>query len=174
METGILYNAIVIHKFGYGFKIELGSFYNWKYGSILGFVHKRFLNNTEALAAITIGDVITTYYQKTAEAGHVFGDKLIAEVTDFTEYEKYIGTTQICIVQLSSNVYKRFCFDSTYDGSIHITKENYGNQKNRQKVRRYIKSLLANEEIECVVLGLNKNKKEFLLKLTDKQIALIA
>lgn len=171
LEKGRQYKAIVVHRYGFGVQIELGSFYDWKYGSIFGFAHKLSFKNEESFEVLKVGDIITTYFQRTDfDKDPVFGELSEEEAKDLTELESYIGTIQTIIVRKDENEYRHFNFDRKYFGQIPITKINYGNQNNRQKVRNFLKGLETGQEIECEILGIIPKKKKFLLKLTDKQI----
>lgn len=165
------YKAIVVHKKRFGMNIELGSYYGWKYGSILGFVHKLSFKEESDFEKLNVGDEITTYFQKqTFDQDPVFGELTEEFSKDLSHLESLIGTTQNVRLRIDENGKKHYGFDKNFYGNITITELLYGSKNRRNKVRDFLKSLETGNELLCEVIGIVPKKRKFLFKVIDQRI----
>ena len=165
------YRAVIVHKNGFGMNIELGSYFEWKYGSILGFVHKLSFIEEDSFEKLKVGDEITTYFQiLTFHKDQVFGERSEENAKDLSQVEKLIGSTQKVKIRIEENGKRLYQLENKFYGNIPIAEIHYGNKINRQKIRAFLKTLETGNEIYCEVIGLMAKKQKFILRVIDQRI----
>jgi ribosomal protein S1 len=169
LEHDFIYNGIIIEKKKFGLLVEIGNHFGWRFGSIVGFIHKSFLLDIEDFNQANVGQTITTQYQgKNRKEEYLFGDIYIEEVWINDYIETLIGTTQIATVKINETTNKREYFvQGNIRCGIAITKT-LQDKWGRKQLREYLKTLGEGDEIECEVLTCNHIKKKIMVKIADK------
>ena len=173
LEFEKLYKAIVVHKSEYVLTIELGNFYDWKYGSILGYVNKLSFREGKSFDIIIVGDEIETYFHKqTFGNAPIFGEIAENVTQAISDIEKYIGTTQKVTVKINVNGNKQFSFGHKLNGEIPIQEIYYGKKSKREIVRIFLQSLETGTEFDCEIVGIIHKKRKFIFKIVDTSLEL--
>ena len=69
------YRGVILQKTKYGIFVDLGLHFNWKFGSLLGLVHKSTLTNESDYECWNNADEIVTFFQGFNENGQlILGD----------------------------------------------------------------------------------------------------
>lgn len=171
LELDKPYKAIVVHKKDFGMNIELGNYFDWKYGSILGFVHKLSFKDVCNFENLKVGDEITTFFQKQSfDKNPVFGELSEEKSNDLSELERFVGTIQKVILRIDENGYRHYKFDDRFYGTIPVVGIYYGNKNQRQKVRDFLKTMITGSELNCEVISILAKKRKFILKVKDVNI----
>lgn len=156
--------GIVISTREYGLFVEVGGFYDWKYGSCIGLLHKNNTQDFETFKNYDIGDEISTYFHGfNQEKGLILGDKL-AEIEWFTkELKELIGTNRDVVVTMNEHGNRSFFVDDKYEARLPITKKYYeGN--NGTKVKKLLRKIKNNEIINCEIVGIDYKNKQLIVK----------
>lgn len=158
------YRGVIVEKPRYGLFVDLGLHFNWKFGSLLGLVHKSTLLNQSEYENWNVGEEISTLFQGFNEHGQLI-------LGDNREYGKWlngamaelIGTIQKVNVVINENGKSEFYVLGAHKGVIPIIKEYYPNS--RTTAKEYVYGLKNGEIIDCKVVKINKRKDSFVLKL---------
>jgi len=169
LENDFIYKGIIIEKKKFGLLVEIGNHFGWKYGSIVGFIHKSFLLDIEDLNQANVGQTITTQYQsKNHKEEYLFGDIYKEEIWRNDYIETLIGTTQIATVKINVTTNKReYYLQGKLRCGFAITKT-LQDKSERRQLREHLKTLGEGDEIECEVLSCNHIKKKIMVKIVDK------
>lgn len=158
------YRGVIAEKPKYGIFVDLGLHFNWKYGSLLGLVHKSTLLDQTDYENWNVGEQITTLYQGLNENGQiVLGDNRERGKWLNGEMDKLIGTIQKVSVVINENGKSEFYVLGEHKAGIPILKEYYPNF--RTTAKKYVYGLKNGEIIDCEVVKINKRKDSFVLKL---------
>lgn len=158
------YRGIIAEKPKYGIFVDLGLHFNWKYGSLLGLVHKSTLLDQTDYENWNVGEEITTLYQGLNENGQlVLGDNRERGKWLNGEMDKLIGTIQKVSVVINENGKSEFYVLGEHKAGIPILKEYYPNF--RKTAKKYVFGLTNGAIIDCEVVKINKRKNSFVLKL---------
>lgn len=169
LEHDFIYNGIIIEKRRFGLFVEIGNHFGWKYGSIVGFIHKSFLFDIEDFNQANVGQTITTQYQgKNHKEEYLFGDIYKEEIWRNDYIETLIGTTQIATVKINVTTNKReYYLQDNLRCGFTITKT-LQDKSERRQLREHLKTLGEGDEIECEVLSCNHIKKKIMVKIVNK------
>lgn len=169
LEEGTPYNAVIVQKTSYGLFLEVGYNFEWKYGSIIGLAHQSTFFDTEEFENSKQGDTITTYFHGyTADKKILLGDTLKEREWWTGELNNFLGTIQKVTITKNDRGKNDYLIQNKYTGILTISKTIYPEKKS--KIKRLVSKLNEGEVIECEIVGLNKLKKKFQLKLTDKYL----
>ncbi len=158
------YQGIVLHKAKYGVFVDLGFHFNWRFGSLLGLIHKSTLKNKSDYDNWNVGEEITTVFQGFNEEGKlVLGDNYERAKWINEKMDKLIGTIQETKVVRNEDNRLEFYVLGEHQASVPISKEFYPDSKSA--VREYFNKLKNGEIINCEVIRINKRKDGFILKL---------
>jgi len=133
------YRGVILQKTKYGVFVDLGFNFNWKFGSILGLIHKSTLINESDYDNWKVGEWSNG------------------------EMDKLIGTIQKVSVLINENGKSEFYVLGEHKATIPIKKEFYPNF--RTTAKKYIYGLKNGEIIDCEIIKINKRKDGFVLKL---------
>lgn len=158
------YRGVIVEKPKYGIFVDLGLHFNWKYGSLLGLVHKSTLLDQTDYENWNVGEQITTLYQGLNENGQlVLGDNRERGKWLNGEMDKLIGTIQKATVVINENGKSKFYVLGEHKAGIPILKTYYPHF--RTTAKKYVYGLKNGEIIDCEVVKINKRKDSFVLKL---------
>jgi len=156
------YRGIIVHKARYGLFVDLGIHFNWKFGSLLGLLHKANLINQTDYDNWSVGEQITTsflgYHKKES---FTLGDKY--KIWLIKEMEELIDSIQKVNVVIDENERFKFYVLNKYKATIPILKEFYPNY--RDEVRKFVYELRNGDIIACKVIRINLRKESLVLKL---------
>tara|TARA_R110002096_G_scaffold343845_1_gene536774 strand:- start:218 stop:1078 length:861 start_codon:yes stop_codon:yes gene_type:complete len=158
------YRGVILQKTRYGFFVDLGVHFNWKYGSLLGLVHRSTLKNESDYDRWNAGSEVTTHFQGFNENGDfVLGDDCERGKWLNGEMDKLIGTIQSVSVLIKKNRQTEFYVQGKHKARIPISNVFYPSFKNR--VKKYIYGLENGQIIDCEVIKIDKRKDCFILRL---------
>lgn len=158
------YRGVIVQKPKYGIFVDLGLHFNWKFGSLLGLVHKSTLINQTDYENWNVGEQITTLFQGFNENEQlVLGDNRERGKWLNGEMDKLINTIQKVSVVINENGKSEFYVLGEHKATIPIKKEFYPNF--RTTAKKYIYGLKNGEIIDCEIIKINKRKDGFVLKL---------
>ncbi len=170
LERDFIYTGIIIEKKRYGLIIEIGNHFAWKYGSIVGLIHKSFLLDIEDFNQASVGQNITTYFQeKNLKDYYFFGDIYKEQIWEKNYIETLIGTTQIATVRINEQSNKReYYLQGKFRCSFEVVKT-FPDKLERRQIRKHIRTFNEGTEIECLVLSCNHRKKVIIVQLPVKE-----
>lgn len=158
------YRGVILQKTKYGVFVDLGFNFNWKFGSILGLIHKSTLINESDYDNWKVGEDIETLFQGYNENNQpILGDNRERGKWSNGEMDKLIGTIQKVSVLINENGKSEFYVLGEHKATIPIKKEFYPNF--RTTAKKYIYGLKNGEIIDCEIIKINKRKDGFVLKL---------
>ncbi len=164
LEMYAEYRVVILQKSKYGIFVDLGVHFNWKYGSLLGLVHRSTLKNVSDYNRGNEGNEITTRFQGYNEKGDfVLGDDCERGKWLNGDMDKLIGTMQKVSVSIKENKQTEFYVQGRYKARIPLTNKYYPNFKTR--ARKYVYGLENGQIIDCEVIKMDKRKDCFVLKL---------
>lgn len=158
------YRGVVLRKTNYGFFVDLGGHFHWKFGAIVGLVHNAtFLNGIQD-ANWKVGDEIETLFQGYNDKNQpILGDNRDHGKWSNGELLDLIGTIQRVTVKLDEDKHPTFYVLNAHEATIPIKKEFYPGFRTRAK--KYLYSLKDRDVINCEVVKINSKKNSFVLKL---------
>lgn len=164
LEKYAKYRGVILQKTKYGAFVDLGLHFNWKFGSLLGLVHKSTLTDKSDYDSWNTGDEIITLFQGFNEKEQlVLGDNRERGKWLNGEMNELIGTIQNVSVVINENGQTEFYVLGEHKARIPITKEFYPTY--RTTAKKYIYGLKNGEIMDCEVIKINKRKDCFILKL---------
>lgn len=167
LEKYAKYRGVILQKTKYGVFVDLGLHFNWKFGSLLGLVHKSTLTNKSDYDNWNAGNEIITLFQGFNENEQlVLGDSRERGKWSNGEMDELIGTTQKVSVLINENEQTEFYVLGKHKAIVPIKKEFYPNF--RTTAKKYTYGLKNGEIIDCEVIKINKRKDCFILKLLIK------
>jgi len=164
LEKFSQYRGVIVRKPKYGVFVDLGLHFNWKFGSLLGLVHKSSLINPTDYDNWNVGEQITIPFLGFNENEQlVLGDNRERGKWLTGEMDKLIGTIQKVSVVINENGKSEFYVLGEHKSTISRKKELHPNL--RTTVKKYIHGLKNGEIIDCEIIKMNKRKDGFVLKL---------
>lgn len=158
------YDGVVVHKARFGLFVDIGIHFKWKFGSLVGLLHKSNFENDEELENNLPGETISTFFH-----GYTPRDEIILGNLDLKKewltvnLHEMIGTEQMATVRTNKSGTKEFFIDNTYKTSILVTKARFPGAWKRAK--KAVKALKDNDSIECRVIKVTRRRK-FISELT--------
>jgi hypothetical protein len=158
------YRGVILQKSGYGFFVDLGVHFKWKYGSLLGLLHKTALQNPSDFEKWNVEDEIEIIFQGINEKGQI----LLSNNRDRNnwlngEIDALIGTTQQVIVTRNDNDHLSFKVLGKYNAGVPMLKAFYPNSL--PVAKKYLNNLQNEQTIYCEVVKMNKKRDGLILKL---------
>jgi hypothetical protein len=133
-------NGVVLQVYDHGLLIDIGSHFNWRYGSMVGFVSRLKFMDRDSFSSYAEGSFIDVVYEEKGEKGLIF-----SEVEYFDFYSKYVGKT------LWAKVYK-----SEEDSSFRLLVEDkYKSTPYRKKVSEKWKD---GDTVECEIINFDSQR----------------
>ncbi len=164
LEKYTKYRGVILQKAKYGIFVDLGIHFNWKFGSLLGLIHKSTLINESDYDNWDVKQEIVTLFQGYNQDGKlILGDNRERGKWTNGEMGKLIGTNQKVSVVIPENGKHEFYVLGKHKATIPIKKEYYPNFITT--VKKYICALKNEEIINCEIMRINKKKDSFVLKL---------
>lgn len=158
------YRGVVLHKSNYGFFVDIGLHFDWKFGSLLGLVHKSTLINETDYDNTNVRNEIKVMFQGYNQDGQlVLGDDRERGKWNTGAMNKLVGTVQNVNVVINKDDRHEFYVQGEHKARIPILKEYYPNFKTTAK--KYIYGLKNGQTIKCEVMNINKKRNSFVLKL---------
>lgn len=145
------YEGVVIHRESYGVFVDIGYHYDWKYGSLVGLIHKSTYENHTDLINPKTGDVVRTDFLGIKEKTASKKRGLILDKRDYKK-EKLIGTEQIASLIEDKNAKKIFIIDGKYRTTLRINEDIFPDKKN---TKRIINNLEPGSSIKCRILRIS-------------------
>lgn len=163
-----VYRCVIVQKSKYGFFVDLGLHFNWKFGSILGLIHMSMLTNPYDYDRWQSGEEIETLYHGNDETGKIIlGDNCDRAKWRNSELTNLIGTIQKTTVIIDEYGQRRFYVLGEYAARIPLSKEYYSNF--RSGAKKFVDELRHGQIIDCEVVKINKRKDLFILMLLKCQ-----
>jgi len=163
------YKGIIISKAAYGLFVDIGYHFNWKFGSIVGLIHR---SNTEYLSYIeskSVGKEITSiFYGYNGDGAIMLGDQHFQKEWHTGEINELLGTTQEVRIIIEKDGKRTYLVNDKYKGAFLIAKSTYSGL--RDKARKFLNSVPHNEVIPCKVTKISRKKNCLMLVLDDKII----
>ena len=164
LEKHSKYRGIILRKTKYGFFVDLGFHFNWKFGSILGLIHISTFTNESGYDNWKGGHEIEIVFQGYNKNNQpILGDNIERGKWTNGEMEELIGTIQKVSVLINENGKSEFYVLGEHKATIPIKKEFYPNF--RTTVKKYIYGLKNGEILDCEIIKINRKKDSFVLKL---------
>lgn len=159
------YDGVVIHKTKYGLFVDIGIHFKWKFGSLVGLIHKSNYKIDEDLENVLPGETISTFFH-----GYSPKDEIILGNLDLNrewltgELHEMIGTEQMAIVRTNNHGTKEFFIDNTYKTSILVPKAKFPDSW--KKVKRALNALKDKEYVKCRIIKISR-RRNFVSELTE-------
>jgi len=149
LYSDVDYSGIVFYKNIYGVFIEIGVHFNWKYGSIQGFLPVSRFPDPESYLKCEPGQQINVNILEKKEKGYIFKDARYRDL-----YTIYVGKTIQAKTVRSDTNDLIFLVEDQYKAKMPIRREIYGNDTDLiMKIRN---SLPDGTIINCEVLNVSK------------------
>jgi ribosomal protein S1 len=158
--------GIILGKTKYGIFVELGCYFNWKYGSCVTLLHKSNFNNFDLLKKIDLGEKIPLIfygYDRDNENRMIFGDEYLAKEWHTGEVDNLIGTNHNIKVVINKNGRKEFCVKSKFKALMPINNLIYP-EYNIEKIKKLFTDLNDNQIINCKVVDVKHKTGKVILK----------
>lgn len=158
------YRGIVLNKAKYGLFIDIGFHFNWKYGSLLGLLHKSgLIDPTDYDNANNGKEITATFCGYNQEGKLIFGDNIDRGKWMTDELYQLIGTVQKVKVVKKDGENIKYLVLNKHKARIPVMQEHYPNF--RASAKKFIEKLENEQVIDCFVMRMNKTKDCFVLKL---------
>ena len=152
------YRGIVILKKLDGVIVDIGCHFDWKCGSLQGYLHQSRFSTPESFIDCKPGqEIIVSYLDKNAK-GFVFTYEGYVDLR-----MEYTGATVKAKVCRNAAGYCSFMVEDKYKAKIPIIKSIYG--EDMVLIKNVAKYWLDGEVIDCKVLSVNPRDELFTLKL---------
>lgn len=158
------YHGVILNKSKYGFFVDIGLHFNWKFGSLLGLVHKSNLIDKIEYENATIGNEVKIMFQGYNQENQlILGNNQERGKWNTSAMNKLVGTIQSVSVVINENDHHEFYVQGEHKAKIPILKKYYPNS--RTTAKKYIYGLKDGQTIDCEVIRVNKKKNGFVLRL---------
>lgn len=164
---GKQYKGLIISKAAYGLFVDIGYHFGWKFGSMVGLIHKSNVEYTTQIRTKSIGKEITSiFYGYNEDKAIMLGDQYFQKEWVTGEIEELIGTIQEVRIIFDKNGKRTFYVNDKFKGSFLIAKSIYSGL--RDKARKFLYSVPHNEVIPCKVTMISYKKHCLMLVLDDE------
>lgn len=160
LTRGHEYQGIVINILEYGLFVDIGSHFDWKYGSITGLLHISQLGPCESVCDFHMGQAISILYLEPNQNGQpIFSNQ--KEVLDWTKKRPQALVGQILrakVVRHPPEMTISFYVNGMYRACLSneiLT----SNLAYRRKLRNAIRLLRHGQIIHCEVTGYNEQTR---------------
>lgn len=169
LGRGKYYKCVICNRKDYGAFIDLGVHFNWRYGSILGLVHKSSLHEPLDMEIWKDGDIIDVLFHGYDEKERlILGDVYSRPIPIQEKVAPIIGTIQLVNVKVDENGRYSFSVFDKFVVSIPIQKTIY--PTTHRVIRSYLKDLKDGDLIYCELLKTNVKKDKLIAKLYVSEI----
>ncbi|MDD3721581.1 MAG: hypothetical protein PHW92_03700 [Lutibacter sp.] len=168
LEKSTKYRGVILQKTKYGIFVDLGLHFNWRFGSLLGLVHKSTLTYESDYEKWNNGDEITTFFQGFNENGQlVLGDENLAKEWFTGKMENLTGTHQKVKVIINNHGKKEFYVKDKYKAVLPINTRMYP-EYDILKIEKLFNELKNNQTINCKVIDVKYKTRKLILKWSLK------
>lgn len=163
LEKYTSYQAVILQKAKYGFFVDLGVHFQWRFGSIMALIHKSMLDKAD-WQEWEKGDKVQVPFQGINERGQlILGGHRQKAAWMRGDLDAWVGTVQEVQVVVDENGEKNFYVQGKYKAKIPVRKDLYPHFK--YQVKDFIDSLDHGATIDGEILKINKANTYFTLKL---------
>lgn len=150
------YRAVVIRKLPYGAMIDIGCHFDWKCGSVTGFLHQSKFFGSTSFRFCEIGKTLTVNCIDENEHGLLF-------VTgEYADFHNYVGKKALVTVHKDEEGKLAFSMEDGNNAYMPVKTSIYGEKK--AWIKKAIKFLTDGEMIECEILEVKKINNLFVVK----------
>lgn len=158
------YRGVLLEKTQFGFFVDIGLHFGWKFGSLLGLVHKSTLIDASDYENTAVGNEISVIFQGyNNKQDMILGDNRERAKWHTGALDKLIGTIQNVSVVINENGHREFYVQGKHKAKVPVTKEHYPQLK--AVARTYISGLEDGDTIDCEVVRINNKRDMFVLRL---------
>ncbi len=159
------YKGIIIKMTEYGAFIDIGYHFDWKYGSLVGLLHKTQLKDTELLEDFHTGQEIKTIYGGLNESEKIiFCNDMKKIAWQLENPEELIGQTVWAkVIRQTESKTVKLLVKGKYSTTLTISKKDYPTKIIRT-LRQAKNDLKDGEIINCEVKVVNQVKKTIKVK----------
>ncbi|MBW6501325.1 MAG: hypothetical protein K0B05_08030 [Bacteroidales bacterium] len=156
--VGKQYPGIVIAKKKFGIFIEIGYYFDWKHGSLVGLLFKQFFGPDYSFCDCQVGDEIETTFIKKNDSGQLlFSNNQKLSDWYFDKPQKLVGQiVNVRIKKLPNREQPEYLVMDKYQALLNLRNRDYPT-KYRKKLRQIIGNLPDGAIINCEVTGYNDN-----------------
>jgi len=163
LTMGQAYDCMVVHDAGYGYFVDMGLHFGWKYGSKIGLLHRAAIRpgNLDK-SSLAVGKTISLKYFGETKKGPILGDEaraaFLKEITDDLP-------GQLVPVLVSRETDGKPCFrvNGKFTCSLPVNKHNYPGHR-----KALLKDALANLKdgaiLDCEVVTINYKDCKLMVK----------
>jgi ribosomal protein S1 len=165
LEIGNEYKGLIIKKYNYGVLIDIGYNFDWKCGSLIGFLHKSHFKSRKSFLNCLLGNEIQIIYQSSDENERLVFS-LDNEISNWNNKKPQELIGQVVLVQIIRKTVESqvlFLVNGKYKGKITTSKANYTTAR-RRKIKEALNNLKDGETINCKVIGCNEKCRVLDLK----------
>ena len=168
LEKFAKYQGVILQKTKYGVFVDLGFHFNWKFGSLVGLVHKSTLTYESDFEKWNNGGIITILFLGFNENGQmVLEDEKLAEEWFTDKIENLIGSLQKVEVIINNRGKKKFYVKDKYKAVLPINTRMYP-EYDIVKIEKLFNELENNQTISCKIIDINYKTRSLILKWSLK------
>ncbi len=163
--VGDEYVGVIIKKLKHGILVDIGCHFDWKCGSIVGFLHKSQFGFKDSFLNCTIGDEIQLCYQGLNEVEQI----VLSQNTEINDWnsgkpQALVGKIVfVRVVRYQDETKIGFLVNEKYKGNITLLKKDY-TPKYRRIISEAKRKLSDGEIINCEVIGFSVWKMSLALR----------
>jgi ribosomal protein S1 len=156
LENGVKYTGVVLQKYESGMIVDIGCHFDWRCGSLTGYLSAKKVYGAKSYADYKVGDIVEVVYSGCNKKGLLFAG------TDFNDfYLKYVGKTVWAKVCKDENALYSFLIEGEHHAHLPIQKTIYPQKRNL--VKRMRQQWKDGDIIDCEILDFNV-RKGFIIK----------
>jgi len=153
----------IIDKVKYGIFVEFGWFFDWKYGSLVGLIHKSNVKDFTSLNQLKKGSDISCFFYGKINDKIVLADEYFQIEWINGSLDKFIGTTQKVTINFNENLEKEYYVEGEFLAILPIIKTYYSNSE-KKRLKKILNKINTDTIAECEVVGINYKKRHLILK----------
>lgn len=168
LELNSQIEGVILARAKYGIFVEIGSFFNWKYGSFVCLLHKSNFKDFDLLKSIEIGkEVLLIFYGYNKENRMILGDKYLSKGWLTGSLDNLIGTNHKVKVTINENGKKEYYIKDMYKALLPVSILLYP-EYSLVKIQKIISNLKNNQTINCKVVEVRYKSRKLIIKLNLK------
>ena len=165
LEIGSIYKGIITQKANYGFFIDIGYYFNWKFGSIVGLLHQSEFGQEEL--KLNEGDVIEVMYHGNNRQNKVMLKNKTSEVDQYSlKMNALVGKSTWAAVVRNEDKKKtnKLLIEGKYKAFMRIP-DNQFPPEYRESIHKAFRNLSHNEVVQCEIVNYFDKSKTFTVNL---------
>ncbi|MDR2774026.1 MAG: hypothetical protein LBC19_04660 [Tannerella sp.] len=157
LENNVKYTGIILQKYELGMIVDIGYHFDWRCGSLTGYLPAKKIYGTKPYADYEAGDTADVVYTGCNEKGMLFAGAVFNDL-----YLKYTGRTVWAKVCKDENASCGFLIEGEHPAYLPISphKDNF--------VKKMMEQWKDGDIINCKILDFNA-RKGFFIKWTGKK-----